>query len=32
MNSKEDLSPSGYDWDAKPPEAVIAVPGVTRLI
>jgi predicted dehydrogenase len=32
MNSKEDLSPERYDWDAKPPEPVIAVPGVTKLI
>jgi predicted dehydrogenase len=32
MNSKENLAPERYDWDAKPPEAVIAMPGVTTLI
>jgi predicted dehydrogenase len=32
LNSKEDLSPERYDWDAKPPEATIAMPGITRLI
>jgi predicted dehydrogenase len=30
MNSKEDLSPSRHDWDGKPPEMKIAVPGQTR--
>jgi predicted dehydrogenase len=30
MNSKEDLSPEGYDWKAQPPRCEIAVPGVTR--
>ena len=30
MNSREDLSPSRYDWDAQPPVAEIAVPGQTR--
>jgi predicted dehydrogenase len=29
LNSTEDLSPSGYDWDATPPPARIAVPGET---
>ncbi|MFO0888631.1 MAG: Gfo/Idh/MocA family oxidoreductase [Isosphaeraceae bacterium] len=29
MNSKEDLSPSRYDWDAAPPPSPIAVPGQT---
>jgi hypothetical protein len=32
MNSKLDLSPSGYTWDAAPPPADIAVPGVTPLV
>jgi predicted dehydrogenase len=32
MNSKEDLSPSRYAWDAAPPEQRIAVPGQTRLV
>jgi len=32
LDSKEDLSPSGYDWDAQPPVADIAVPGETRFI
>jgi predicted dehydrogenase len=31
MNSKENLSPERYKWDAKPPEAVIAMPGVTQV-
>jgi hypothetical protein len=30
MNSKEALSPEGYDWDGKPPIATVAIPGVTR--
>ena len=29
LNSKEDLSPSRYDWDAQPPPSQIAVPGDT---
>jgi predicted dehydrogenase len=29
LDSKEDLSPSGYDWDAQPPQARVAVPGQT---
>ena len=32
LNSQEDLSPSGYTWDGKPPESQIAVPGVTRFV
>ena len=32
MNSTEDLSPSSYAWDARPPEAVVAVPGVTKFV
>jgi hypothetical protein len=32
LNSKEDLSPSRYDWDAEPPAAKLAVPGQTKFI
>jgi predicted dehydrogenase len=32
MNSMEDLSPEGYDWDAKPPSSVVAIPGVTKFV
>jgi predicted dehydrogenase len=32
LNSQENLSPSGYTWDAKPPESPIAIPGVTQFI
>ena len=32
LNSKEDLSPDGYTWDAKPPKSEVAVPGVTKFI
>jgi predicted dehydrogenase len=32
MNSQEELSPDRYDWDAKPPAAVVAIPGVTKLV
>ena len=32
MNSAEDLSPSGYTWDAKPPESEIAIPGITKVV
>ena len=32
LNSKEDLSPGRYDWDAQPPAAQIAVPGQTRFV
>ena len=29
LNSKEDLSPARYDWDAPPPASSVAVPGQT---
>jgi myo-inositol 2-dehydrogenase / D-chiro-inositol 1-dehydrogenase len=29
LNSKEDLSPSQFDWDAAPPASSVAVPGQT---
>jgi predicted dehydrogenase len=32
MNSKENLSPDRYDWDAKPPKSEIAIPGVTKAV
>ena len=32
LNSREDLSPDKYEWDAKPPVSPVAVPGVTRLV
>ena len=32
LNSKENLSPSRYDWDAAPPEARVAIPGVTKFV
>ncbi len=32
MNSQEDLSPERYDWDAKPPESKVAIPGITKLV
>jgi len=32
MNSREELSPSGYTFDSRPPAAEIAMPGVTRLV
>jgi predicted dehydrogenase len=32
MNSVEDLSPSGYDWDAHPPVSEVAIPGYTKLV
>ena len=32
LNSKEDLSPSGYTWDAKPPASPIAIPGITQFV
>jgi len=32
LNSKEDLSPSGYTWDAEPTKAEVAVPGVTKFV
>lgn len=31
MNSREDLSPSGYTFDSRPPASEVAMPGVTRL-
>lgn len=31
MNSAEDLTPSGYDWNATPPISEIAIPGMTKL-
>jgi predicted dehydrogenase len=32
LDSKQDLSPSAYAWDAQPPEAHLAVPGQTRFL
>jgi hypothetical protein len=32
INSKEDLSPSGYTWDSVPPKAEVAVPGITQFV
>lgn len=32
LNSKENLSPERYDWDAAPPKSEVAVPGVTRFV
>jgi hypothetical protein len=32
MNSQQSLSPSSYAWDADPPPAKVAVPGVTPFI
>ena len=32
LNSKEDLSPARYDWNAAPPVAGIAVPGQTPFV
>jgi predicted dehydrogenase len=32
LASQEVLAPSAYRWDAQPPEAVVAVPGVTRFV
>ena len=32
MNSQEDLSPSGYDWNAAPPVQEVAIPGTTKLV
>ena len=29
LNSKEDLRPAGYNWDALPPASSVAVPGQT---
>lgn len=32
VNSQENLSPERYDWDAKPPESKVAIPGMTKLV
>lgn len=32
LNSKENLSPDSYDWNAAPPPSPIAIPGITKLI
>jgi predicted dehydrogenase len=32
MNSKEELSPKAYTWDAEPPPSEVAVPGVTKFM
>ncbi len=32
MDSKQALDPSAYAWDARPPAAVVAVPGQTRFL
>ena len=32
LNSKEDLSPAGYTWEAEPPKSEIAVPGTTPFV
>lgn len=32
LNSKENLAPERYDWDAAPPKSEIAIPGVTKFI
>src|SRR5205823_6168441 len=32
MNSRENLAPAEYTWDARPPASEVARPGVTRLI
>ena len=32
MNSQLDLSPASYDWDAKPPQSEVAIPGVTEFV
>jgi predicted dehydrogenase len=31
LQSKEKLAPERYTWDAKPPESLVAIPGVTKL-
>jgi len=31
LRSQEKLAPDRYDWDAKPPESPIAIPGVTKV-
>jgi len=32
LGSEQDLSPSAYTWDAAPPDADVAVPGVTKFV
>ncbi len=32
LNSQQNLSPSGYTWDARPPASPVAVPGVTAFV
>ena len=32
LNSKEDLSPAAYKWDAAPPLSLVAVPGQTPFV
>lgn len=32
MQSKEDLSPEGYAWNAKPPVSEVAIPGTTKVV
>jgi predicted dehydrogenase len=32
LDSKQDLSPTGYTWDAQPPSALLAVPGQTPFL
>lgn len=32
MDSKENLSPDRYDWDAKPPPSEVSIPGITRFV
>lgn len=32
LGSQLDLSPAGYGWDSEPPEAIVAVPGVTQFM
>lgn len=32
LNSAEDLSPSSYDWNARPPVSEVAIPGITKIV
>lgn len=32
LASTEDLSPARYAWDAEPPKAVVAIPGITKFV
>jgi predicted dehydrogenase len=32
LNSRENLGPVRYAWDAAPPEASVAIPGVTKFV